>query len=262
MKKFLIVIILFTATTYCRGQVKSSTSIYISEADRRIELLKECNCPNQVFDTDSIYSFFQAKPIKSMWKNNNFIFTVEDSPMPYDMVKEEVRKQNMLSHLVNYYRDYNSHRKEEIIPPKVLKKMLSAIVDSTTNYTQPIQQWNASRLGEKWITKSNRVHLDSIILERAGTKEKNRVKQYNLFEVFKFASVAVQVTMSMPVFDDDYKYAFMILKIDRSYGGSNREPYSRFDAVFALFERKESGWTPILVSRGERSFFLEPMFKL
>ncbi|NDV68618.1 hypothetical protein [Dysgonomonas sp. 25] len=227
MRRLVLVSLFIVFAAYCNGQHRNSP-----EDEKRIRLLEECWCPRQTFNTDSIYSFFQSSPI---FKKGYVSFEVEDEPMPCDTVIMEIEKQYMLFSLYRYYMEDN-----EIIPSKTLKKMLSAIMDSTTQYTVPIKKWNCAELGEDWLTKSNKQYYDILLDKRM--MESNKKKYENFMWTYGEANSPIRIKMSIPVFDEDYRYAFMVF---RMYG----ESY----ANFALFERKEEGWKPILVSKCKRT---------
>lgn len=77
----------------------------------------------------------------------------------------------------------------------------------------------------------------------------NKKKYESFMGIYEKANVPFQMNMSIPVFDEEYKYAFMVFRRDG-------ESY----ANFALFERKEEGWKPILVSKCERTSRIDQDF--
>lgn len=236
MKRIIVAYLLFMCIVYCYGQHRNSP-----ESEKRIALLDRCWCPNQTFNTDSVYSFFQSSPFKSIEKENVF-FEVEDEPIPYDSIFKKVRKVSLLNFLESLYRDDNN----KTIPFPTLLKMLLAASDSTTQYTIPIKRWNAAELGEEWVTHSNQKYYNRLLDERMQKANKKEYKNFR--RTMDKVNVPVRIRMSIPVFDEEYKYAFLILRMDEDY------------AIFALFERQENEWNPILVSKGKKTWRMDNSF--
>ncbi len=210
---------------------------YIDEKERekRNLLIEKCNCPEQVINTDSVYSFLKSGTFG--FRKGNIMWEVEDEPISYDSLINIVEKYRMLKPLEWYYteKDTTINKMEEFIPPATFRKMLSVMFDPTTQLSSPIVKWNAARLGEEWITKSNNLYLNILLNKRM--KKRNEKAYYKFLSLFSSANSFLGIKMSVPVFDDEYKYAFMILDMGKGY-------------CYALFHRKETQWEPVFVSEG------------
>ncbi|NDV68617.1 hypothetical protein [Dysgonomonas sp. 25] len=251
MKKRLMIGIIFFLTIYnCYSQLTigdynqenpleksdSSEQIYTILAVHSLEdeNLSEHDCLEQmIFNTDSVYSFFQSRPFKPIEKRLVF-FEVEDEPIPYDTIIEKVKKVSLLNFSESLYKD-DSNKK---IPFPTLLKMILAASDSTTQYTVPIRKWNAAELGEEWLTRSNHKYYDFILDKNMAKAKKEEYKNF-LWSMDK-ANRPIRIKMSIPVFDEDYKYAFMVFKM-------NNNTYD-----FAIFIRDEIGWIPYRVSKAHK----------
>lgn len=236
MKLLLSIILLFTGSLYCKSQNANP-----KEIERRDKLVSDCNCPNQFINTDSVYSFINSYPWKPFQEGYG-IFVIQDKPTPFKILFDESAREYFFEYLRAHYEDEVPFQRTEIIPPKVFRKMLSITFDSTTLQTEPIIKWNVARMGEKWINRSNYNYIRDLTLN--NIKNKKEKKNEEAADIF-YNTIARSVTsfeLSVPVFDDDYKYAFVVgrFKGEKNY-------------CFALFKRDESGWTPLLVSKGERT---------
>lgn len=243
MKLLLSIILLCVVTLHCKSQYA-----HPQEIGRRDKLISDCNCPNQVFNTDSVYNFFQSDFLEP-YSKKRYIFIIDGEPIPSDTVFYQSARQFFFENLRYHYEEINPYRKEEIISPKTLQKMFVAALDPTTRYTEPIVKWNVARMGKEWMNQNSYNYFDSLIIEKiekkiqnAREKDKKNYKKYTEgLDVYIFANEDIGkifIKTSVPVFDDEYKYAFVMINL----GGW--EHYG-----FALFKRNEQGWAPIRVMR-------------
>ncbi len=234
MKK--IVFFCLTSLFYTLRYSQSHQSIPDSEKLRL--LIEECNCPQETINTDSVYSLFASNPF--LLRKGNIMYEVEDEPIPYDTIITNLSRYNILRVLEIDYKEA-SYPREEYLPPAVFRKMLGTMFSPTTRLTSPIIRWNASRLGEEWITSSNNQYL-RIYLHRKMAfidRKRDQKKYKELASLFRHAAEDhIWIRMSVPVFDEEYNFAFMFF-----YTG--RPGYS-----YALFHRKEGQWKHSFIGKG------------
>lgn len=237
MKLLLSIILLFSCTLMCRSQVSL-------EIERREKITRECNCPNQVINTDSVYSFINSNPFKPLELGYN-IFIIEDKPIPINTLLNSTAKYHLFDHLRAFYEEEVPFERNEKIPPKVLQKMLAITFDSTTQFTEPIVKWNVARMGEQWINRSNYRYISDLTEKNiANNKGKKNEQAAEIFRSTINHSL-IFFNFSVPVFDDDYNYAFMVCNLASDSDGN-------YDVAFALFKRDEQGWNPFYVIKKMR----------
>ncbi len=240
MRKILFFGLFLLCSIYCMGQNER-------EERRRESVLYEFKDNEHYFLTDSVYSFFSSFPFKP-FQQGKVMFEVEDRPIPFDTIQKEIIKNYMLAVLEKHYKGYSPSMRDKnrIIPALTFRKMMAAIMDPKTNYSEPITHWNAARLGEEGITSSNFNFIKDLANKRMKEEDNNKYETYINF--FYHLRDIHHIHMSAPVFDEDYNYAFLIFKM--------KEPY-----CFALFERKENEWCPILVSSEKNTTHVTNNFK-
>jgi len=219
---------------------------YEQEERSRESVLYEFKDTEHYFLTDSVYSFFSSFPFKPL-QPGKVMFEVEDRPIPFDTIQKEIIKNYMLAVLEKHYKGYSLsiRDKNRIIPALTFRKMMAAIMDPKTNYSEPITHWNAARLGEEWITSSNFNFIKDLANKRMREEDNNKYETYINF--FYHLRNIHHIQISIPVFDEDYNYAFLIFKMG--------EPY-----CFALFEKQENLWNPILISQEKNSINIQRDF--
>jgi hypothetical protein len=217
----------------CKGQRS-----FPEEIEFRDELLKEFRVPNQVINTDSVYSFLRS------WRGNDdglSMWSIEEEPISFDSLFMRVTDRLLFMGILRgYYKD-DPYREQEIIPPAVFRKMLAKVFDPTTQCTEPIGKWNTARMGKQWITEGfyktdSDVASDSINKKIGIHRDKiNHVAKVHRIVSNHVYSISRHYTLSIPVFDDDYNYAFLI----------NRDWYDHRDYSFMIFKREE-GWKVVV----------------
>lgn len=208
---------------------------------------------HRVINTDSVYSFFNANIFKPY---RNIQIVVDDHPMPNDAIIEIFRSYRY-SVLEVLSRLYSPSSLSELMPSTTLQEMVYAIIDSTTHYTEPIPNWDVTRMGERYIALTTNVRVENSLSDYAiiedKSKRRNAGKSAEIFRELStgvYFSGTIALKMSLPIFDEEYKYALFFF-IDRKYFGRS----------FAIFERRDGEWTPILVTRGNSLVYSSEDFK-
>jgi hypothetical protein len=222
----------------------------LKETERRDKILEEFRVPNQIINTDSVYSFLHSEPWHPLkMRGRGGFWVVEDKPIPVDSIFVRVEKNYLFETMSWFYDEFNHHRKEEIIPHAILRKMLAKAFDPTTQCSEPIVKWNISRMGEGWMTEG----LYSANYNKFIEKRINESKGWQFYwlkRVFNDYDWTKRISFSVPVFDDDYNYALLIMKKPGFYYYS-----------FALFKREKDGWKPFFVqSSKEPGYWGIPMY--
>lgn len=261
--KHIFIIVLFIICSVCvSAQEKEYQELILSFSPLELletddpefpDIIRVRKHLHRIINTDSVYRFFQAdifKPFKTLKVITN------DHPIANDSVIKILRtdKYYILDELKRFY--YIPDERNKIMPPDVLKKMIYAVTDSTTQYTQPIHNWDVSRMGERYIAETTMHRIVLSLHDYASKEDKAKIrwtrKTYDccstLYSIFMDS--AVRLKISLPIFDEEYKYALFFF-IEGQYD----------EHSFAIFERQNGEWNPIYVTRGKKSTLYSNDFK-
>lgn len=97
MKLLLSIILLFTSSLYCKSQNANP-----KEIERRDKLVSNCNCPNQLINTDSVYNFINSHPWGTLGQGYG-LFVVQDKPVSFNVSFNESARQYFFEYLRAHY---------------------------------------------------------------------------------------------------------------------------------------------------------------
>jgi hypothetical protein len=188
----------------------------LSEQDKLAFLMSEYVPLVRESGTDSIYVFLRLTPWVS---EKGTISILDDQPI--------VLNPALLPKVESLFSKY--------LPQTVIRNLMDKAVDPAT--VGLIERWNSAEIGERWITASNYTYMYGTIVlltewQIDGSRKPGIHRKY-LRILRDFNNSAVRYALSVPVFDDEHRYAFMVI---RKNGAADS---------FALFERKDSGWQSI-----------------
>jgi hypothetical protein len=189
----------------------------LSEQDKLAFLMSEYVPLVRESGTDSIYVFLRSTPWVS---ESGTISILDDQPI--------VLNPTLLPKVESLFSKY--------LPQTVIRNLMDKAVDPAT--VGLIERWNSAEIGDDWVTAGNYAQMyggivsltERVMDEGYGSRRAHR-KYLRILRDFN--NSAVRYALSVPVFDEEYRYAFMVM---RKSGAADS---------FALFERKDSGWQSI-----------------
>jgi hypothetical protein len=253
MKKIIIILFLFLPI-YGNAQ-----------ADLLKKTIEACDCPNRLISTDSVYSFFQSEFFNKLTVSN-YVLVLDKYPISQsEFIKRINKRYTLLTMMItlntsgyNYFMPNRAALQKRFFEKPYIKTdyfsvetyidLMSAALDTTTRYTEPIKTWDVSRLGREWMLSDNYQYIDSMMTRKTDNqidaKRKESKRQSKKVKAFikgieypciLFAYSSRFINMSLPVFDSTYNYAVIGLTL-----GNNNN-------TTVIFKREVAGWTLLMI---------------
>lgn len=213
-------------------------------------ILEECDCPDRVVNTDSVYSFLNAVNLEKFGYEHH-IYMLKSKPFPLREIKDVSGFGYLLKH--RYLNTDKSSVPEDYRKEREQLISLFASIDSTTTFTPSIVGWDISRLPEGWMLYNKSGFslggATSWFESHYPSKRKifkNKKQNLAFLDGIRYAQNSthkkmVYFSMSVPVFDKDYEYAFLFIT-NNSWSRNISEA-----CAFIIYHRDpEKGWTVYL----------------
>lgn len=214
-------------------------------------VLENSLCHSRIIDTDSVYSFLNAAHLDEIGFGH--VFLLKSTPFPIHDLKD----------VPGFLQFIDSTR--VLDTDDNLSGFFTSILDSATTFKHPITNWDISRFPEedRWLLYNEKNPIYDLIAATTWFDERKEVSDFtfNVREVRKskrngsrnkkqqqafeegveYAQVSgfkrrLDISMSVPVFDKDYKYALLFIANNRSRNFGE-------EGAFILYQRdSETGW--------------------
>ena len=188
-------------------------------------ILEKCNCPSRIINTDSVYSFLKAVNLDEM-VNKDFSYMLRSKPFTLDEFKNVAESGSPF-----FWREMirNRYSTTDTTQMKRLISLYSATLDSTTTFTRPITAWDISEFPEEWLHYNEKNTISDLINSTPWVEEhypskrkdfKNKKQQKAFKDGIDYARQSsgkrlIDISLSIPVFDKDYEYAFLFIANNR-----------------------------------------------